>query len=115
MFDPACSEQCVSIGHEDLGHLRHEYGADGGVAAARARGQTVFAETCPQYLFLSLVDYERPDFEGARYVMSPPLREAADQEALWRGLASGQLQVVGARLTVYSSGPANDAAQTVSS
>jgi dihydropyrimidinase len=64
------------------------------VRAARARGQVVLAETCPQYLFLSLADYDRPGFEGARYVMSPPLREAADQEALWRGLASGELQLV---------------------
>jgi dihydropyrimidinase len=64
------------------------------VAAARDQGFPVFAETCPQYLFLSIADYDRPDFEGARYVMSPPLREAADQEALWRGLAGGDLQVV---------------------
>ena len=64
------------------------------VTAARDRGLPVFAETCPQYLFLSMADYDRPGFEGARYVMSPPLREVADQEALWRGLAGGDLQVV---------------------
>jgi dihydropyrimidinase len=64
------------------------------VAAARDQGFPVFAETCPQYLFLSIADYDRPGLEGARYVMSPPLREAADQEALWRGLAGGDLQVV---------------------
>jgi dihydropyrimidinase len=64
------------------------------VEAARDRGQAVFAETCPQYLFLSIADHDRPGFEGAKYVMSPPLREAADQEALWRGLAGGDLQVV---------------------
>ena len=64
------------------------------VTAARDRGLAVHAETCPQYLFLSIADYERPGFEGAGYVMSPPLREAADQEALWRGLAGGDLQVV---------------------
>jgi dihydropyrimidinase len=64
------------------------------VAAARDRGQSVFAETCPQYLFLSIEDYERSGFEGAKYVMSPPLREASNQEALWRGLAGGDLQVV---------------------
>ncbi len=64
------------------------------VTAARARGMKVHAETCPQYLFLSVADYDRPAFEGARYVMSPPLRQAADQEALWRGLATGDLQVV---------------------
>jgi dihydropyrimidinase len=66
----------------------------GHVAAARDRGLPVFAETCPQYLFLSIADYDRPGFEGARYVMSPPLRDAADQEALWTGLRGGDLQVV---------------------
>ena len=64
------------------------------VVAARDRGQTVFAETCPQYLFLSMEDYNRPDFDGAKFVMSPPLREASNQEALWGGLTSGHLQVV---------------------
>jgi len=64
------------------------------LTAARDRGLPVFAETCPQYLFLSIADYDRPGFEGARYVMSPPLRETADQEALWGGLARGDLQVV---------------------
>jgi dihydropyrimidinase len=64
------------------------------VRAARRRGQAVFAETCPQYLFLSLADYDRPGFDGAGFVMSPPLREASDQEALWHGLARGELQVV---------------------
>ena len=64
------------------------------VTAARDRGLPVHAETCPQYLFLSIADYDRPGFDGAQYVMSPPLREAADQEALWRGLAGGDLQVV---------------------
>jgi dihydropyrimidinase len=64
------------------------------VTSARDRGLPVFAETCPQYLFLSIADYDRPGFEGARYVMSPPLRQAADQAALWRGLAGGHLHVV---------------------
>ena len=64
------------------------------VSAARDRGVPVQAETCPQYLFLSIADYGRPGFDGAMYVMSPPLREAADQEALWRGLAGGDVQVV---------------------
>ena len=64
------------------------------VKAARRRGQAVFAETCPQYLFLSLADYDRPGVDGAGYVISPPLREVADQEALWHGLARGELQVV---------------------
>jgi dihydropyrimidinase len=54
----------------------------------------VFAETCPQYLFLSRADYERPGLEAGGFVISPPLREAADQEALWGGLARGELQAV---------------------
>jgi dihydropyrimidinase len=69
-------------------------GALARVAAARDRGLPVLAETCPQYLFLSAADYDRPGVEGARFVISPPLRQPEDQEALWRGLASGDLQVV---------------------
>ena len=64
------------------------------VAAARSRGLPVFAETCPQYLFLSDECYEEPGFDGAKYVMSPPLRDRRAQERLWRGLASDDLQVV---------------------
>jgi len=64
------------------------------VAAARSRGLPVFAETCPQYLFLSDECYEEPGFDGAKYVMSPPLRDRRAQERLWQGLASDELQVV---------------------
>jgi len=64
------------------------------VAAARGRGLPAFAETCPQYLFLSYANYEEPGFEGAKYVMSPPLRDAAKQAELWRGLAGGDLQAI---------------------
>jgi dihydropyrimidinase len=64
------------------------------VAAARSRGLPVFAETCPQYLFLSDERYDEPGFDGAKYVMSPPLRDRRAQERLWRGLASDELQVV---------------------
>ncbi len=64
------------------------------VRAARDRGVPAFAETCPQYLFLSSESYEEPGFGGAKYVMSPPLREKSDQEALWRGLKNDELQVV---------------------
>src|SRR4030088_1618332 len=56
------------------------------VAEARDRGLPAFAETCPQYLFLSYENYEEPGFDGAKYVMSPPLREKAKQDRLWRGL-----------------------------
>lgn len=65
------------------------------VRAGRARGARVFAETCPQYLCLSDAEYERPGFEAAMFVMSPPLRPAAGRDALWRGLASGLLDTVG--------------------
>jgi dihydropyrimidinase len=64
------------------------------VKQARDMGLPAYAETCPQYLFLSYEDYERPGFEGAGYVMSPPLREKWNQVALWKGLAKGDLQVV---------------------
>ena len=64
------------------------------VAAARARGAHAWAETCPQYLFLSDECYDAPGFDGAKYVMSPPLRPKAGQERLWRALASDELQVV---------------------
>lgn len=64
------------------------------VAAARTDGQNVFAETCPQYLYLSIEDLARPDFEGAKYVASPPLREKRHQADLWRGLRTNDLSVV---------------------
>ena len=64
------------------------------VKQARDMGLPAYAETCPQYLFLSYEDYERPGFEGAKYVMSPPLREKWNQGALWKGLAQNDLQVV---------------------
>jgi dihydropyrimidinase len=64
------------------------------VAIARSRGQDVFAETCPQYLFLDDSYYEQKNFEGAKYVMSPPLREKWNQAELWNGLDTGSLQVV---------------------
>jgi dihydropyrimidinase len=64
------------------------------VTEARDRGLPAYAETCPQYLFLSYDNYEEPDFEGAKYVMSPPLRPKETQARLWRGLAFDDLQVV---------------------
>jgi dihydropyrimidinase len=64
------------------------------VKQARDMGLPAYAETCPQYLFLSYDDYERPGFEGAGYVMSPPLREKWNQDALWKGLQKNDLQVV---------------------
>jgi dihydropyrimidinase len=64
------------------------------VTEARDRGLPAFAETCPQYLFLSYDNYEEPDFGGSKYVMSPPLRDRAKQDQLWRGLAFNDLQCI---------------------
>lgn len=65
------------------------------VRAARARGQTVYVETCPHYLLLDASLYDRPDFdEAAQYVCAPPLREKADQEALWEAIQYGEIQTV---------------------
>jgi dihydropyrimidinase len=63
------------------------------VREARDRGLPAFAETCPQYLFLSIDDYGE-GFEGAKYVMTPPLREKWNQQELWKGLKSDDLQVI---------------------
>ena len=65
------------------------------VRQARGRGVSVSAETCPHYLCLSDAEYERAGFDGAKYVVSPPLRPVHHQEALWRGLAAGDLHTVG--------------------
>ena len=68
-----------------------------GVAAirqARGRGVKLFAETCPQYLFLTAKDLDRPGMDGAKWICSPPLRTEADQEAIWQGLELGDLQIV---------------------
>ncbi|MFD6076255.1 dihydropyrimidinase [Streptomyces hydrogenans] len=64
------------------------------LAAARDMGLPVFGETCPQYLFLSTDNLAEPDFEGAKYVCSTPLRPKEHQAALWRGLRTNDLQVV---------------------
>jgi dihydropyrimidinase len=66
----------------------------GAVQEARDRGVAAFAETCPQYLYLSLDDLARPGFEGAKFVCSPPLRPKDHHDDLWKGLAQGDLQVV---------------------
>src|SRR6476660_1240130 len=64
------------------------------VTEARDRGLPAYAETCPQYLFLSYDNYEEPGFDGAKYVMSPPLRARETQKNLWRGLVYNDLQVI---------------------
>ncbi len=64
------------------------------VAEARDKGLLAYAETCPQYLFLSIEDLDRPNFEGAKFVFTPPLREKWHQDKLWDGLRTNNLQVV---------------------
>jgi len=64
------------------------------VREARDRGLPTYAETCPQYLYLSLENMDAPGFEAAKYVFTPPLREKWHQEKLWQGLAKDDLQVV---------------------
>lgn len=61
---------------------------------ARSRGVNAFAETCPQYLFLDIEMYDRPGFEGAKWVMTPALREKWNQEELWKGLKFGNLHTI---------------------
>lgn len=65
------------------------------IAEARNRGLNIYGETCQQYLVLDQSYLAKPDFEGAKYVWSPPLREKWNQDALWHALKSGQLQTVG--------------------
>lgn len=64
------------------------------VQEARDNGLPAYAETCPQYLFLDYSLYEREGFEGAKWVMTPPLREKWNQDKLWQGLRGNDLQVV---------------------
>ncbi|MGL4737621.1 MAG: dihydropyrimidinase [Cellulosilyticaceae bacterium] len=64
------------------------------IRRARARGQKVFVETCPQYLTLDEQCYEQEGFESAKYVLSPPLRKKEDREALWEALGNGEIQTI---------------------
>ena len=63
------------------------------IARARARGLKIFGETCPQYLFLTAKDLDRPGFEGAKFMCSPPPRDAENQRSVWRALETGVLEV----------------------
>ena len=76
-----------------LAHLSCALGLEE-VRAARARGTTVWVETCPQYLLLDEKEYHRSGFEGAKFVMAPPPRTKADRAALWAGLAAGEVNTV---------------------
>jgi dihydropyrimidinase len=61
---------------------------------AQARGVMAHAETCPQYLLLDVTAYDEPGFDGAKYVLTPPLREKWNQDELWNGLRCGDLNVI---------------------
>jgi dihydropyrimidinase len=82
----------------------HVSTAEGAAAirAARARGVKIYAETCPQYLFLTADDLDRPGVEGAKWMCSPPPRTSSDQEALWQALALGDLQTVSSDHAPYA-------------
>jgi dihydropyrimidinase len=75
-------------------HISTDRGA-AAIARARGRRQVIYGETCPQYLLLSDEALNRPGFEGAQFVCSPPLRPAGHNTALWQALADGSLQSVG--------------------
>jgi len=60
---------------------------------ARAKGLRIYGETCPQYLFLTADDLDRPGLEGAKFCCSPPPRDVNAQEAMWLGLTNGTFQV----------------------
>jgi dihydropyrimidinase len=87
--NPTCRDRCSN----------HDSWAAVGTIAEReirrsvSRGISVFAETCPQYLFLTQDDLDREGFEGAKYMCSPPPRDKANQEAIWRGLETGVFDV----------------------
>lgn len=73
-------------------HVSTPEGADI-IARARQEGAKIFGETCPQYLFLTRDDLDRPGMEGAKFMCSPPLRDMKTQEALWRHLQAGTFTV----------------------
>lgn len=75
-------------------HLSTELGLEE-IRRARAGGQQVFAETCPQYLVFEDSVYEKPGFESAAFVCAPPIRKASDREALWEAVAAGEIDMIG--------------------
>ena len=74
-------------------HVSTEDGMDE-IRAAQTAGLKVYAETCPQYLFLTGKDLDRDGMEGAKFCCSPPLRDERTQQAIWRGIANGTFQIV---------------------
>ena len=90
-------------------HVSHRDGAEQ-IRWAQTRGLKIYGETCPQYLFLSAEDIEKPrcahhghahGMEGAKYVCTPPPREKANQEHIWRGLQNGTFQVLSSDHSPY--------------
>jgi len=65
------------------------------ISDARKRGLPIYGETCPQYLVCDTTDYERPDFEGAKFVLSPPIRDKWNQAVLLRKLKNMELHSFG--------------------
>ncbi|MGG3799660.1 dihydropyrimidinase [Metabacillus fastidiosus] len=65
------------------------------VEQAKKRGVQAYGETCPHYLALDISALEQPNFEGAKFVCSPPLRDKSNQDILWKGLASGLISTIG--------------------
>jgi dihydropyrimidinase len=82
----------------------HVSTAEGAAVIRKARGEglKVFAETCPQYLFLTKHDLDKPGLEGAKWIFSPPARDASDHDALWQALALGDLQVISSDHAPYA-------------
>ena len=82
----------------------HVSTAEGAAVIRQARGEglKIFAETCPQYLFMTKHDLDKPGLEGGKWMFSPPAREASDQEALWQALALGDLQVISSDHAPYA-------------
>jgi dihydropyrimidinase len=72
------------------------------IRIAKAAGKKVYGETCPQYLALDITDLQRPDYEGSKYVCSPPLREKWNQERLWSGIAGEALDTIGSDHSPFS-------------
>jgi dihydropyrimidinase len=73
-------------------HISTDAGARA-VAEARMDGRMIFGETCPQYMFLTADDLDRPGADGAKFCCSPPLRDTATQTDMWRHLNAGSLQL----------------------
>ncbi len=90
----ACLITLLVKGRLYVVHLSTEEGLKR-IEEAQKRGAKVYAETCMQYLLLDEERYNEPDFGGAKYVMSPPLRKEKDRNALWDGLKRGTIQIIG--------------------